>query len=68
MFVEKFASAIRSIGWNGIAFKYSGEDYLFDMNSLVEENVELLNREMAGALSLEQVVAIIKQSKGERSE
>ena len=39
LFVERFASAVRTIGWNGIAFRHNGEDFLFDMNPLVEANV-----------------------------
>ncbi|HEV2472747.1 MAG TPA: proteasome accessory factor PafA2 family protein, partial [Chthonomonadales bacterium] len=32
LFVERFGSSIRSIGWNGIAFTHRGEDLVFDMN------------------------------------
>ena len=62
MFVDRFASSIRSIGWNGIAFKHREEDMLFDMNPLVEDNVRLLNDEMSAADSLEKVVEIIQRS------
>ena len=61
LFVERYGSAIRSIGWNGIAFKHNGEDLLFDMNPLVEANVRLLNEEMAAAESLDDVVKLIQQ-------
>ena len=61
LFVERFGGAVRSIGWNGVAFRHNGEDLLFDMNSLVEDNVRLLNEEMASAASLDEVVAVIKR-------
>jgi proteasome accessory factor A len=60
VFVERFGSAVRSIGWNGIAFQHNGQDLLFDMNSLVEENVSLLNQEVAAAATLEQFVEVIR--------
>jgi proteasome accessory factor A len=63
MFVDRFASAIRSIGWNGIAFQHGGEDLLFDMNPLVEANVCVLNQEFAAAQSLDDVVSIIRRPK-----
>lgn len=62
LFVERFGSVVRSIGWNGIAFRYHGEDVLFDMNSLVEENVRLLNVEFAAAETLEEFVAVLRKS------
>lgn len=62
LFVDRFASSIRSIGWNGIAFKHDGEDLLFDMNPLVEPNVRLLNEEMTSARSLDQIVEIIQRA------
>ena len=58
-FVDRFGSAIRSIGWNGVAFKYKEEDFVFDMNPLVEDNVQLLNEELAGAEGLEDFVGIL---------
>jgi proteasome accessory factor A len=61
LFVERFGSAVRSVGWNGIAFQHNGEDLLFDMNPLVEEDVELINEELASAESLDEIVAIIKR-------
>jgi proteasome accessory factor PafA2 len=62
MFVRNFGPSVRSIGWNGIAFNHHGEDLLFDMNPLVEENVGVLNDEMAGAASLAEVVNMIKRA------
>jgi proteasome accessory factor PafA2 len=61
LFVERFGATIRSIGWNGVAFKHQDEDLLLDMNPLVEENVAALNEEFAAAESLEQVIAVIQQ-------
>lgn len=61
LFVSRFGSAVRSIGWNGVAFRHRGEDLLFDMNSLVEENVALLNEELVSASSLEDVVAVLQR-------
>ncbi|HLJ57408.1 MAG TPA: proteasome accessory factor PafA2 family protein [Chthonomonadaceae bacterium] len=61
MFVERFGSSVRSIGWNGIAFRHKGEDVLFDMNTLVEENVRVLNDELANAESLDEFVALIRR-------
>lgn len=61
LFVQRFGSAVRSIGWNGIAFQHEGEDILFDMNSLVEENVVLLNEELAAVETLEDFVAVMKR-------
>ncbi len=63
LFVQRFGSAVRSIGWNGVAFQHKDEDYLFDMNPLVEENVSALNEEFAGANRLEDVVAILQGRK-----
>jgi proteasome accessory factor A len=63
LFVERFPKAVRSIGWNGVAFQHKGEDFLFDMNPLVEENVALLNAEFAKAKSLDDVVAILQERK-----
>ena len=62
LFVERFGQAVRSIGWNGIAFQHNGEDLLFDMNPLVEENVSVLNEELAAAETLEDFVAVIRHS------
>jgi proteasome accessory factor A len=59
-FVQRFGSAVRSIGWNGIAFKQGTEDLLFDMNPLVEENVSVLNEEVASAETLEQFVQVME--------
>src|SRR5579884_4111 len=61
VFVERFGSAIRRIGWNGVAFRHNDQDLLFDMNPLVEENVRLLNDEFASAETLEGVIAIIRR-------
>jgi proteasome accessory factor A len=60
-FVKRFGSSVRSIGWNGVAFRHRDEDLLFDMNSLVEESVRLLNEEVGGAASLDDVVRLIRQ-------
>ena len=60
-FVTRFGPAVRSIGWNGVAFTHRGEDLLFDMNPLVEENVRLLNEEVAGAESLDEVISLIRR-------
>lgn len=62
LFVERFGPAVRSIGWNGILFQYQGEDFLFDMNSLVEDNLALLNDEFAAAETLDDFVAVIQRS------
>jgi hypothetical protein len=67
MFVDRFATAIRSIGWNGVAFKHGGDDLLFDMNPLVEANVRLLNDEFASADSLDKVVTIIQSDANSRA-
>ena len=61
LFVERFAGAIRTIGWNGIAFCHNGEDFLFDMNPLVEANVGLLNEEFAAAHTLDDFVAVMQR-------
>lgn len=60
-FVAKFPKAVRSIGWNGVAFQHKEEDYLFDMNPLVEKNVTLLNEEMASAETLDAVIQMIER-------
>jgi len=60
LFVEKFGGAVRSIGWNGVAFKHNGSDLLFDMNTLVEENVQVLNEEFGSLETLDAVVAAIQ--------
>jgi Pup amidohydrolase len=62
-FVKRFGGAVRSVGWNGVSFEHNGENLLLDMNPLVEENVRLLNEEIAGAESLFEVIAAIRQSK-----
>lgn len=61
LFVERFGGAVRSIGWNGIAFKHNGEDLLFDMNSLVEENVQILNEELASVETLDEFARVMKR-------
>ncbi len=61
LFVSRHGSAVRSIGWNGVAFTHEGEDLLFDMNPLVEPNVQLLNEEMSATSSLAEVVQVIKK-------
>jgi proteasome accessory factor PafA2 len=58
-FVKRFGSAVRSIGWNGVAFKHKEEDLVFDMNPLVEDNVRLLNEEIANANTLDEVLEVI---------
>lgn len=68
LFVERFGSVVRSIGWNGIAFRYHDEDVLFDMNPLVEENVRLLNEELASAETLDAVISVLRRKKDESSE
>jgi proteasome accessory factor A len=60
LFVRRFGQSVRSIGWNGIAFIHEGEDLLFDMNPLVEDNVSVLNEEMAGA-ALADIVELIQR-------
>ena len=60
LFVSRFGPSIRSVGWNGVAFKYEGEDLLFDMNPLVEENVQVLNDEFANVQSLDEAVQVIR--------
>lgn len=60
-FVERFGSSVRSIGWNGVAFKYNDEDLLFDMNPLVEANVHKLNEEFDAAQTLDDVVQVISR-------
>lgn len=62
LFVSRFGQSVRSIGWNGVAFKYNGEDLLFDMNPLVEANVQALNDEFSGVANLDEAVAIIRQN------
>lgn len=59
LFVKRFGTAIRSIGWNGVAFEHGDEDFVFDMNSLVQPNVRLLNEKMAAANSLDEVIEVI---------
>jgi proteasome accessory factor A len=65
LFVARFGASVRSIGWNGVAFRHNGEDLLFDMNPLVEANVQLLNDEFAGAQTLEDVIAILNNRPSE---
>lgn len=60
LFVSRFGPSIRSVGWNGVAFKHNGEDLLFDMNPLVEPNVQALNDEFANSQSLDEVVKVIQ--------
>ncbi len=70
IFVQRFGSHVKSVGWNGVAFRHQEEDMLFDMNSLVEENVVLLNEEFASARTLNDVLLIMAsdtQSEGEQT-
>lgn len=68
LFVTRHSDAIRSIGWNGVAFQHKGEDLVFDMNPLVEPNVRLLNEEVAATNSLEEVIeAIRRKPQGENA-
>ena len=60
LFVSRFGASVRSVGWNGVAFKHNGEDLLFDMNPLVEENVQALNDEFANIQSLDEAVKVIQ--------
>lgn len=62
LFVSRFGQSIRSVGWNGVAFKHQGEDLIFDMNPLVEANVRILNDEFSGVTTLDDAVALIRQS------
>jgi Pup amidohydrolase len=66
VFVSRFGQSVRSVGWNGVAFKHNGEDFLFDMNPLVEDNLQEYNDEFANAQSLEQAVEIIKRKPQEQ--
>jgi proteasome accessory factor A len=61
LFVERFGPSVRSIGWNGVAFSHGGEEFLFDMNPLVEENVRLLNEEFAAVDNLDDAVELIRR-------
>lgn len=61
LFVKRFGSAIRSIGWNGIAFRYKDEEMQFSMNPLVEDNLTLLNEELAAAVSLDDFVSVLQR-------
>jgi proteasome accessory factor A len=61
LFVDRFGAHVRSIGWNGVAFRNHDEDLLFDMNPLVERDVQLLNDEFGGAETLDDVVRILQQ-------
>jgi len=63
MFVDRFGSSVRSIGWNGVAFRHLGEDLLFDMNPLVDSGVCLLNDEFNSADTLDRVVEIVRSTK-----
>lgn len=64
LFVRRFNQSIRSIGWNGVVYHHSGDDLLFDMNPLVDENVQVLNDEFSCAESLEDVAEILKRESG----
>lgn len=68
LFIERFGANVRSIGWNGIAFRHNGEDILFDMNTLVGENVRVLNEELANAETLDDFVKLINRPAAEISE
>jgi proteasome accessory factor A len=61
LFVSRFAPAVRSIGWNGVAFAHQGGDFAFDMGPLVEPGVQLLNEELAACRTLDDVVAVLRQ-------
>lgn len=61
LFVDRFGSSVRSIGWNGVAFRYQDEDMLFDMNPLVETNVAILNEEFGSVKTLDEVVHILQR-------
>lgn len=68
LFVQRFPHAVRSIGWNGVLFHHNGEEYLFDMNPLVEENVRFLNEELLQAQTLDEVVALLQASQNPEPE
>ena len=68
LFVERFGASVRSIGWNGIAFRHNGEDIVFDMNTLVGEDVRVLNEELANAETLDEFVKLIQRPSSEISE
>ena len=58
-FASRFAESVRSIGWNGIAFKHRGQDLLFDMNSLVEDNLHELNNDVRSTETLDAFVEVV---------
>lgn len=65
IFVRRFGAAIRSVGWNGVVFTHGGEDYLFDMNPLVERNVRPVAESLEAAPDLAgaaEVLAWVKSS------
>ena len=60
-FVKRFDAAIHTIGWNGIVFEYVGDKMVFDMNSLVEDNLEGYCQEVEAATTLSAMVDVIKR-------
>ena len=60
-FVKRFDAAIQTIGWNGIAFEFEGDQMVFDMNSLVEDNLEGYCKEVEAATTLSAMVDVIKR-------
>jgi proteasome accessory factor A len=64
-FVHRFGSAVRAVGWNGVAFRHNGDDLLFDMNPLVDGRVGALNEELGALNTLDEVVAAIRREPGE---
>ncbi len=67
LFVRQFAEEIHSVGWNGISFRYEGEDWLFDMNPLVGEDVAALNEKFAGVETLADAVRVIRSRRAQAS-
>ncbi len=62
LIIKRFGHAVKRTGWNGIVFHHNGEDLLFDMNPLVEENARILNEEFASAQTLDEVVNLIRRN------
>jgi hypothetical protein len=59
LFVREYADSVRSIGWNGVAFERCGEDFLFDMNSLVGEETLPVVQSLDCASSFNEIIEIL---------
>lgn len=59
--VRHHAEAVTAIGWNTMAFRYNSDEWLFDMNALVDGHLAPWNTQLASAKTMDETVAALRQ-------